>query len=57
MWMAAVKNDYFVTEIERQKTILTSDFIAAQIKQNLDQLAFKHFFGQNVTLVPIPKSF
>jgi len=57
MWMVRIKNDYSVTEIERQKTILTSDFIAAQIKQNLDQLAFKHFFGQNVALVPIPKSF
>jgi hypothetical protein len=56
MWMARIKNDYFVTEIERQKTILTSDFIAAKIKQNLDQLAFKHFFGQNVALVPIPRS-
>jgi hypothetical protein len=56
MWMARIKNDYFVTEIGGQKPILTSDFIAAQIKQDLDQLAFKHFFGQNVALVPIPSS-
>jgi hypothetical protein len=56
MWMAAVKNDYFVTEIGGQKPILTSDFIAAKIKQDLDQLPFKHFFGQNVALVQIPRS-
>jgi hypothetical protein len=48
MWMARIKNDYFVTEIGGQKPILTSDFIAAQIKQDLDQLAFKHFFVHNV---------
>ena len=55
-WMAAIKNDYKVTKIGGEEAILTSDFIAAQIKQEIDQLPFRPFFGRDVALVPIPKS-
>jgi len=38
MWMARIKNDYFVTEIGGQKPVLTSDLIAAKIKEYLDHM-------------------
>jgi len=36
--MARIKNDYFVTEIGGQKPVLTSDLIAAKIKEYLDHM-------------------
>lgn len=35
---------------------LFSEFIAETIKTNLDNYPFKNFFGEDVALVPIPKS-
>ena len=33
-----------------------SQFVADRMKENIDQMPFKHFFNQNVSLVPVPKS-
>ena len=33
-----------------------SEFVADRIKESIDQMPFKHFFNENVSLVPVPKS-
>ncbi|MEK6982929.1 MAG: hypothetical protein AABX33_00005 [Nanoarchaeota archaeon] len=33
-----------------------SQFVAEKIKESIDQMPFKHFFSQDASLVPIPKS-
>ena len=33
-----------------------SEFIADRLKESIDQMPFKHFFNENVSLVPVPKS-
>lgn len=33
-----------------------SEFVIDRIKESLDQMPFKHFFNENVSLVPVPKS-
>ena len=33
-----------------------SQFVAERMEEGIDQMPFKHFFSQNVSLVPIPKS-
>ena len=33
-----------------------SEVVAYRMKESIDQMPFKHFFNENVSLVPIPKS-
>ena len=33
-----------------------SEFVTERLKESIDLMPFKHFFGQNVSLVPVPKS-
>jgi len=35
---------------------LISEFVAEKIKENIETLPFKDFFGSDVALVPVPKS-
>jgi hypothetical protein len=50
MWL--LKND----KILKTEKISITSLIAKDIKKNLVNLPFKHFFGPEVTLVPVPKS-
>ncbi len=57
MYMHYVKEDSVVRMGEGpNKSISMSDWIAAEIREKLQQLPFKQFFNRNVFLVPIPRS-
>jgi predicted amidophosphoribosyltransferase len=50
--MLRVKNDNKIGTPPK----LISEFIAEKIKENIENLPFKDFFGSDVALVPVPKS-
>ncbi|MEM3671092.1 MAG: phosphoribosyltransferase [Thermoprotei archaeon] len=56
-YMHYIKKDSVVRMGEGpNKSISMSDWIAAEIREKLQQLPFKQFFNRNVFLVPIPRS-
>ncbi|OVE74902.1 hypothetical protein BVX95_00855 [archaeon D22] len=50
--MIHLKNEYSVGNSSK----FMSEYVSEKIKHNLDILPFKNFFGENVDLVPVPKS-
>ena len=50
--MLAIKNE----KMHRELKIPASEFFVNMIKENLKDLPFKHFFGEDVHLTPVPKS-
>ena len=50
--MIMVKNDVQIAS----KNMPTTEYIAQKIANNLSKLPFKDFFGNDISLVPVPKS-
>ena len=57
----AVRSRYWKDCLKNEKGVesppkFMSQLVAERIKKDIDQMPFKHFFNENVSLVPIPKS-
>ena len=57
----AVKSRYWRDCLKNEKSVesppkFMSQLVAERMKESIDQMPFKHFFNQNVFLVPVPKS-
>lgn len=50
--MIHLKNEYSVGNTSK----FMSEYVSEKIKNNIETLPFKNFFGKNVDLVPVPKS-
>ena len=57
----AVRSRYWKDCLKNEKSVesppkFMSQLVAERMKKNIDQMPFKHFFNENVSLVPVPKS-
>lgn len=57
----AVRSRYWKDCLKNEKSVesppkFMSQLVAERMKESINQMPFNHFFSQNVSLVPIPKS-
>jgi predicted amidophosphoribosyltransferase len=56
IFMLALKNEQYIEDPQNGNLVLTSEWIAKTIQQNITTLPFASFFQPNTILVPTPKS-
>lgn len=52
-WRDCLKNEKSVVESPPK---FMSQLVVERLKESIDKMPFKHFFNENVSLVPVPKS-